>query len=108
MKFVRTTAACFLVLFALTAALAGKGNEMKGRMEFMQTCKACHTKGANGGQVTPLNKTMDQWRKYFASGRHNHGQEPLTKVMSAEQLADVETFLVGHAADSPQPETCGR
>lgn len=94
-----------------TAALAGgtpKGNETKGRYYFRQTCKDCHTKGAKGGEVTPLTKTQAQWRAYFLKGKHAGGSEVLTKVMSEEQLRDVQTFVVNHAADSLQPETCGK
>lgn len=85
-----------------------KGSENKGRFYFRQTCKECHTKGAAGGEVTPLNKTMAQWRAYFAKGTHNHGKEPLSKYLPADQLLDASTFLINHAADSPQPETCGK
>ena len=73
-----------------------------------QTCKDCHTKGAKGGEVSPLTKTMAQWRTYFTKAKHSGGTEPLTKFMTAEQLIDVQTFLVNHAADSLQPETCGK
>lgn len=85
-----------------------KGNEGKGRYYFRQTCKDCHTKGAKGGEVTPLTKTIAQWKTYFTKATHNRGAEPLTKVMPAEQIRDVQTFLVAHAADSLQPETCGK
>jgi len=51
---------------------------------------------------------MAQWRTYFEKGRHSGGAEPLTKFMSPDQLRDVETFLFNHAADSLQPETCGK
>jgi mono/diheme cytochrome c family protein len=94
-------------LFSYVSA-GQKGSENKGRYYFRQTCKECHTKGAAGGEVTPLNKTMAQWRAYFAKGSHNHGKEPLTKYLPADQLLDASTFLVNHAADSPQPETCGK
>jgi len=103
--------ALIVVVFTLAIGSIGaatKGNESKGRYYFRQTCKECHAKGAAGGEVTPLSKTMDQWRKYFTTGKHSHGKEPLTKLVSAEQLTDVQTFLVGHAADSLQPETCGK
>ncbi|SRR6266496_1097238 len=85
-----------------------KGSENKGRFYFRQTCKECHTKGAVGGEITPLNKTMAQWRTYFAQGTHNHGKEPLVKHLPADQLLDASAFLIQHAADSPQPETCGK
>ena len=91
-----------------SARAAQKGSENKGRYYFRQTCKECHTKGAAGGEVTPLNKTMAQWRAYFAKGTHNHGTEPLDKYLPADQLLDASAFLINHAADSPQPETCGK
>jgi mono/diheme cytochrome c family protein len=99
-----------IIVFGLfSAALAAqKGSENKGRYYFRQTCKECHTKGAAGGEITPLNKTMAQWRAYFAKGTHNHGKEPLSKYLPADQLLDSSTFLIQHAADSPQPETCGK
>ena len=102
--------AVILAILALCVSLAfaAKGNEGKGRFYFKQTCKNCHTKGAAGGEITPLNKTMAQWRAFFAAGKHARGKEPLTRVMAAEQLVDVSAFLVNHAADSPQPETCGK
>ncbi len=91
-----------------TLLAAQKGSENKGRYFFRQTCKECHTKGAAGGEITPLNKTMAQWRTYFAKGTHNHGKEELVKYLPADQLLDASTFLIQHAADSPQPETCGK
>ena|SRR5215467_6551998 len=100
--------AALLSSIAIGAAGQAKGNEGKGRYYFRQTCKECHTKGAKGGEVTPLTKTMAQWRTYFLKGKHAGGVEPLTKVMPDTQLLDVQTFLVNHAADSLQPETCGK
>ena len=38
---------------AVGVALAA-GNETKGRFYYKKTCKPCHTKGAEGGEVTPL------------------------------------------------------
>ncbi|MBZ5630881.1 MAG: cytochrome c [Acidobacteriia bacterium] len=97
-----------LVLCIASAVAASRGNESKGRKQFRQTCKNCHTKGATGGEISPLSKTTAQWQKYFSTGTHARGQEPIEKVMNAEQLRDVEAFLTAHAADSLQPETCGR
>lgn len=101
-------AAVAMAGFFSAVQAAQKGSENKGRFYFRQTCKECHTKGAAGGEVTPLNKTMEQWRAYFAKGTHNHGKEPLSKYLPADQLLDASAFLVNHAADSPQPETCGK
>ncbi len=73
-----------------------------------KTCKDCHVKGAKGGEVSPLTKTQAQWRLYFQKGKHAGGTEPLSKFMNDAQLLDVQTFVINHAADSPQPETCGK
>ena len=90
------------------AADQQRGSESKGRYFFRQTCKSCHTKGAVGGEITPLNKTQAQWKAYFAAGKHARGKEQLVKVMEPNQLRDVQAFLNEHASDSLQPETCGK
>jgi len=106
---IRAIQASVLAGAVLIAATIGpKGNEGKGKYYFKQTCKDCHTKGAKGSEVTPLTKTMAQWKTYFIKGKHSGGAEALTKFMTEDQLRDVETFLVNHAADSLQPETCGK
>jgi mono/diheme cytochrome c family protein len=94
--------------FVAPASAAPKGSESKGRYYFRGTCKSCHTKGEVGGEITPLNKTQAQWKMYFASGKHSHGKEVLTKFLTDDQLRDVAAFLDAHAADSLQPETCGK
>lgn len=85
-----------------------KGNETKGRFYFKQTCKSCHTKGAAGGEISPMSKTQAQWERYFTIGKHNKGTEPLSKHLNEVQLRDARAYLVKHAADSSQPETCGK
>ena len=97
-----------LLSVAAVDASAPKGNDGKGRYYFRQTCKECHTKGAKGGEITPLTKTQAQWRSYFLKGKHAGGSETLIKVMADTELLDVQTYLVNHAADSLQPETCGK
>src|SRR5947207_9962032 len=100
--------AAMLSTAALAGSVSAKGNEGKGRYYFRQTCKECHTKGAKGGEITPLTKTQAQWRSYFLKGKHGGGSETLIKVMADTQLLDVQTYLINHAADSLQPETCGK
>src|SRR5260370_13521059 len=96
------------LLSTLTAAGTPKGSETKGRAYYRQLCKDCHTKGAKAGEVSPLTKTQAQWRMYFQKGTHAGGADPLTKFMDDAKLRDIQTFLINHAADSPQPETCGK
>src|SRR6266568_985229 len=107
---VGTAAAALIAAIPLVTPVsaAAKGSENKGRFYFRETCKTCHTKGAVGGEITPLNKTQAQWKMYFASGKHARGKEVLTKFMPDDQVRDVSAYLDAHAADSLQPETCGK
>ncbi len=100
------TAVTVVTLLAGLAS-AGGGSETKGKYYFKKSCKTCHGKGGAGGEVTPLTKTQEQWKRYFAAGEHKKGSEKLDKIVPTQQLIDMQTFLVNHAADSPQPETCG-
>lgn len=107
MKPPRLFAFVFLAaVLAVTVVLAA-GSETKGKFYFKKTCKPCHVKGKDGGEVTPLTKTQAQWKKYFTTGTHNKGKEQLNTILTPEQLQDVQLFLYNHASDSPQPETCG-
>jgi cytochrome c5 len=100
--------AAVLVLFVLVASFAlAEGSDSKGKFYFKKSCKTCHAKGGAGGEVTPLVKTQDQWKRYFDKGVHKKGAEKLLDVVPADQLENIQFFLVNHAADSPQPETCG-
>ena len=88
LKFALSALTVILVIGLFPAAHAGmKGSETKGRHFFRETCRQCHTKGAAGGEVTPLNKTMAQWREYFAKGAHDHGKEPLVEVPARRSIA---------------------
>jgi len=96
-----------LLFYTTSSDAAAKGSETKGRAFYRQICKDCHTKGAKGGEVSPLTKTQAQWRTYFQKGKHG-GSETLGKYLNETQMLDVQAFLINHAADSPQPETCGK
>lgn len=105
-----TLIACLVVTAVALASTTMKGNETKGKFYYKQTCKQCHVKGGAGGELTPLSKTQAQWKAVFAKGKHPKDNQPLLKVegMDDEKLNDIYTFLYNHAADSPQPETCGK
>jgi len=96
------------VLAAITAPLAAKGgSDLSGKLLFRKSCKTCHSPGGGAAKVSPLSKTQAQWKAYFAAGRHKAGAEQLDSVVKPDQVKDLQTFLVNHASDSPQPETCG-
>lgn len=100
--------AVILGAWIMVVAAGPAGSETKGRFYFKKSCKGCHVKKGEGGEISPLSRTQAQWKAYMAGGKHNKGTEPLTKYMTAEQLTDVKVFVQAHASDSPQPETCGK
>ncbi|BDU77362.1 c-type cytochrome [Mesoterricola sediminis] len=91
-------------LLALPLSAEPKGSDTKGKFYFKKQCKTCHEKGA--AALTPLSRTQAQWRKFFDAGKHK-GEAMAPKLATPEQLLDIKTFLINHASDSPQPETCG-
>ena len=92
----------------LTAQAPAKGSDTKGKFYFKKNCKSCHVKGGEAMELTPLSKTQAQWKKFFEAGKHGKPAVPMTpKLVTPEQLLDIRTFLINHASDSPQPETCG-
>ncbi len=103
-----TLLAALAMLAATAAPLSAQGgSELKGKFFFKKTCKSCHASGGAAKEITPLSKTQAQWKAYFAAGKHKGGAEKLNSVLKADQAKDIQTFLVNHASDSPQPETCG-
>jgi cytochrome c5 len=94
-----------LATLAVALPLAAEGSDTKGKYYFKKSCKACHVEG-KGSVITPLSKTQAQWKKYFEGGKHQ-GEGLSPKFGTPAQMQDIKTFLVKHASDSPQPETCG-
>lgn len=99
----------FLLMFTLAAGsafAAQGGNPKKGKYLFKKTCKDCHSEGAEGGELTPMSKTQAQWDRFF--DRDGHKAKPEAwKGLSDKDQKDIQQFLFDHAADSPQPQTCG-
>lgn len=96
-----------LVAFAANTVLAAEGgNPKKGKYLFKKHCKSCHVDGSEGGALTPLSKTQAQWDRFFERDKHEKKPEVL-EGLSDQDIKDIQQFLFDHAADSPQPQTCG-
>ncbi len=94
-----------LAAFIATAAIAAEGgNPRKGKHLFKKTCKTCHSSGDEAGEFTPMSKIQSQWDRFFDKKDHD---EKAWKDISEQDLKDIQQFLFDHAADSPQPQTCG-
>jgi cytochrome c5 len=99
-----------LVAFVTAAGAAG-ANPNRGKTLFKDTCKTCHIKDGGAKELTPLSKTQAQWTRVFKTNIDpmvKRVQTKTGKALVAADLADIQLFLVSHAADSDQPETCGK
>ena len=96
-----------LTAFTVTSAMAVEGgNARKGKHLFKKNCKSCHDAGGEGGELTPMSKTMSQWDRYFKKKAAKHPGDAIKK-QNAKNLKDINQFLFNSAADSPSPATCG-
>ncbi len=108
MKPIIKAAACILLTLSFGAQVyaADGGNPKKGKHLYKKECKACHSPGAVGKEMTPMSKTMSQWDRFFKRMKHKGDQEAFN-AFSDKDLKDIQQFLYDHAADSDQPQTCG-
>lgn len=103
--------AVFATALAGAVLAAGKANPNHGKSLYKSTCKQCHAKGGAAKDLTPISKTQAQWQRVFQSGVAScvkKVQEKTGKALTPQDLDDMQAFLVAHAADSDQPETCGQ
>jgi hypothetical protein len=53
-----------------------------------------------------MTKTQAQWERHFQKAAHPD-KTKAWKGLSEQDLKDIQQYLINHAADSDQPETCG-
>jgi cytochrome c5 len=104
------TVAGLAILAAGTGPSAKGPNPFHGKTLYKATCRLCHGKGGEAKLLTPMSKTQAQWENFFKAkvqGCMKRVEAKTGKAPGAEDIADMKFFLVSHAADSDQPETCG-
>lgn len=97
-------ALALVVTFASSALAVDGGNPRKGKHLYKKSCKTCHSAGGEGGELTPMSKTMKQWDRVFEKKKHD---QAAWENLSEQDLLDINQFLFDFAADSDQPATCG-
>ena len=106
-----TAAACCAAMLWTGVATAGGPNPNRGKSLFKSGCKTCHVKGGGGKDLSPMTKTQAQWKRAFESTAVDKCVKAMVakgaKPLTAQDLDDMKFYLVSHAADSDQPETCG-
>lgn len=132
---IRLTALLITVAFLMTpigTASAGddEGNWRQGRIYYRMVCTACH-KQMIGEGVSPMSRTIADWKVYMAQDKHdasgktnpkvsyytsqayresvkdkNKAAAKFIKMPGAQLLANVRAFLIHGAKDSDTPARC--
>lgn len=102
--FTSLLALAMVAIFTTSVLAVEGGNPRKGKHLYKKSCKTCHSAGDEGGELTPMSKTMKQWDRIFEKKKHD---QEAWKGLSEKDLKDINQFLFDFAADSEQPATCG-
>jgi cytochrome c5 len=103
---VRLVLGLMLLAVAVTTFAAEGGNAKKGKYLYKKDCRTCHVEGGEAKALTPMSKTQAQWGRQFQKGTHPD-KAKAWKGLSEQDIKDIQQYLINHAADSDQPETCG-
>lgn len=104
-KFKSLSGLLLIITFAASTVMAGT-NAKAGKVVFQNNCKICHSKGAEGGYVSPDSKTRSQWRRFFKKNQHDAKPDVIEKL-NQNELKSLRMFLDSSAADADKAETCG-
>lgn len=101
------------VLGLSVAEAAPRANPSKGKVYYKKHCRVCHDGSTEAPTLEPITKTMEQWGREFApkgivlAACHKRVIDKLDVKLTDQDLLDIQSYLVHHAADSDQPATCG-
>jgi len=98
-----------LVVVCMSVGLAfaaDGGNSKKGKYLWKTNCKTCHVEGGAAAVLSPSSKTTKEWTEFFDKNTKPIIMEKCKKLPEAT-LKDIRTYIIEHAKDSDQPETCG-
>lgn len=86
-----------------------KGDVKKGKELYREVCRSCHD-GSKAKKVTPMHKTMAQWKRLFdndlAKLKEKHSDNEMFKKISESDFEHIYRFIQEGALDSEQPQTC--
>jgi mono/diheme cytochrome c family protein len=95
-------AAVFLLVS--TGLVMADGNWRKGKYLYRKNCRTCHKAGGSAKDLSPATYKQAKWEELF-----NKGTIPCRdkwSKLSDKAVADMYSYLHGHAADSPTPAKC--
>ena len=88
---------------------AGKvdGNARKGKYLFRKNCRACHQEGASAKDLSPADKTQDEWAAIFENdASQNLACKDEWDKAKEKDITDIYAYMYNHAFDSPSPAKC--
>ncbi len=98
--------ALIVVAGSLGLSLAAEGgNARKGKYLFRKNCRSCHIEGGPAKELSPIDFTQAQWKKFFADPSGLKCKDEWAKQSPAD-LGDIFTYMHDHAKDSPSPAKC--
>jgi mono/diheme cytochrome c family protein len=98
---------------AALVSTAADANPRKGKAYFKKNCRVCHDGNTDGvPALQPADRIIEQWERAFVDDEDVAECIPRVKEktgvdLTEQDLADIQAYLVGGAADSEQPMTCG-
>lgn len=99
------------ITFILTDAMAASTRD--GKRKFKKYClKQCHNDD-DAETIEPTSMTMAQWEELFDNKHellkeeHLNNELDSVKKLKSKHYKNIEKYLIKHAIDSEQPETCG-
>jgi cytochrome c5 len=92
-----------ILALAVTGMAFAEGNARKGKFVYRAKCRTCH--GATASDLSPSSKTQAEWKKTFAKVESIKCNKDW-KGVSAEDRADIFSYLHDYAKDSPSPAKC--
>lgn len=107
---VKKIGSVLIILFVLFAVIGtvmaeGEGNARKGKYLFRKNCRACHVEGGSAKELSPIDKTQEDWHKVFDAISELACSAEWEKL-SDKDITDIYAHLWGHAFDSPSPAKC--
>jgi len=133
MKTLTTTlgaALCLIIAAQTVWASDVRPNKRRGQVYYRMVCTECHVT-ATGKPIAPMDQTMDEWRQYLDTDKHdatgatnpsarfymsrayreeikdsNKAAKKFLKLQDDQIYQDVRAFVISGAKDSDTPASC--
>ena len=102
----KTVSVFSMVLFLFISYYPSFSHGETGKEVFQAKCGACHGKGGDAPDFSPVKYARAQWKGFFEKNRHARRTDISDKV-SPSEMEVVKIYLMDHGADSDLPVAAG-